>query len=136
MIDVVYQANRNICVTLLRYRVAKPESSYDQVRLFAKKMEKETFQQIVYVNYKLEEVIYLLDVVDSVYDTDNTNEPSCNILWKVISFVYSFFTFPSIRWRISWIIEDNWNLFLNIKPKLGLYHVVRTTQNFLPKNLH
>ena len=40
-------------MTLLRYNVHKPESSYAQFRLFAKKKEDEKFQQVVYVNYKL-----------------------------------------------------------------------------------
>ena len=53
VIDVVDQANRKFCVTLLRYNVEKPEISYAQVQIFAR-MEKEKFQQIVYVNFKLE----------------------------------------------------------------------------------
>ena len=56
--DVVDQANRKTCVTLLRYNVDKPESSYAQVRLFARKKEDENFQQVVYLNYRLEEFIY------------------------------------------------------------------------------
>ena len=66
--DVVDRANRKICVTLLRYNVDKPESSYAHVRLFARKKEDEKIQQVVYVNFKLEEIIYLLDVMNSVYD--------------------------------------------------------------------
>ena len=69
-----------ICVTLLRYNVDKPEISYAQVRLFARKNEDEKFQQVVYVNYKLEEFIYLLDVMNSVYDKVITNQPICNVL--------------------------------------------------------
>ena len=68
VVDVVDRANRKICVTLLRYKGEKPESSYVQVRPFARKKVDEKFQQVVYVIYKLEEVIYLLDVVNSVYD--------------------------------------------------------------------
>ena len=37
VVDVVDRTNRKICVTLLRYNVDKPESSYAQVRLFARK---------------------------------------------------------------------------------------------------
>ena len=58
VVDVVDRTNRKICVTLLRYNVDKPESSYAQVRLFAWKKEDEKFQQVVYVNYNLEEVIF------------------------------------------------------------------------------
>ena len=49
VVDVVDRANRKLCVTLLRYKVEKPESSYAQVRLFARKKEDEKFQQVVYV---------------------------------------------------------------------------------------
>ena len=38
VVDIV-DRNRKICVTLLRYNVDKPESSYAQVRLFARKKE-------------------------------------------------------------------------------------------------
>ena len=55
VVDVVYRANRKICVSLLRYSVDKPEISYAQVRIFAMKKVEEKFQQIVFVNYKLEE---------------------------------------------------------------------------------
>ena len=39
VVDVVDRANRKICVTLLRYNVEKPESSYAQFRLFSRKNE-------------------------------------------------------------------------------------------------
>ena len=47
VVDVVERANRKICVTLLQYSVDTPESSYAQVRLFARKKEDEKFQQVV-----------------------------------------------------------------------------------------
>ena len=79
VVDVVDRANRKICVTLLRYNVDKPESFYAQVRLFARKKEDEKFQQVVYMKYKLEEFIYLLDVRNSVYNKNFTNQPICNV---------------------------------------------------------
>ena len=79
VVHVVDRANRKISVTLLRCNVDKPESSYAQVRLFARKKEDEKFQQVVYVNYKLEEFIYLLDVMNSVNDKVITNQPTCNV---------------------------------------------------------
>ena len=79
VVDVVDRANRKICVTLLRYNVDKPESFYAQVRLFARKKEDEKFHQVVYMNYKLEEFIYLLDVRNSVYNKNITNQPICNV---------------------------------------------------------
>ena len=78
VVDVVDRANRKICVTLLRYNVDKPESSNAQVRLFARKKEDEKFQQVVCVKYELEDLIYLLDVMNSVYDKNITNQPICN----------------------------------------------------------
>ena len=60
VIDVVDRSNRKICVTLLRYKVDNPQTSYAQVRLFGRKKEEEKFQQIVYVNYKLDEFVIFL----------------------------------------------------------------------------
>ena len=80
VIDAVDRPNRRLCVTLLRYKVDNPSSSYAQVRLFGRKKEEEKFQQLVYVNYKLDEFIYLLDVMNSVYDKVIANQPICNIL--------------------------------------------------------
>ena len=78
VIDVVDRPNRRICVTLLRYKVDNPESSYAQVRLFGRKTKKEKFQQIVYVSYRLDAFVYLLDVMNSVYDKIIANQPICN----------------------------------------------------------
>ena len=80
VVDIADRANRKICLTLLRYNVHKPESSYAQFRIFVRKKEDEKFQQVVYVNFKPEEFIYLLDVMNSVYDKVITNQPNCNIL--------------------------------------------------------
>ena len=67
LIDVADCPNRRISATLLRYKPENPESSYAQVRLFELKKVEEKFEQIVYVNYKLDELVYLLDVMNSVY---------------------------------------------------------------------
>ena len=80
VIDDVDCPNRKICVTLLRYSVDNPDTSYAQVRLFGRKAEEEKFQQIVFVNYKLDEFMYLLDVMNSVYDKVIANQPICNVL--------------------------------------------------------
>ena len=89
VIDVVDCPSRRICVTLLRYKVDNPETSYAQVRLFGRNKEEEKFQQIVYVNYRLDEFVYLLDVMNSVYDKVIANQPICNIFKKVIATIYS-----------------------------------------------
>ena len=57
-----------------------PDTSYAQVRLFGRKTEEEKFQQIVYVNYKLDEFLYLLDVMNSVYAKVIANQLICNVL--------------------------------------------------------
>ena len=80
LIDVVDRPNRRFCVTLLRYKVDNQEISYAQVRLFGRKKEEEKFQQIVYVNYKLDEFVYLLDVMSSMYYKVFANQPICNVL--------------------------------------------------------
>ena len=80
VIDVVDRPKRRICVTLLRYKADNPGTSYAQVRLFGRKTEEEKFQQLVYVNYRLDEFIYLLDVMSSMCDKVIANQPICNIL--------------------------------------------------------
>ena len=80
VIDVLDRPNRNTCVTLLRYKADSPDTSYAQVLLFGRKTEEEKFQQIVYVNYRLDEFIYLLDVMNSVYDKVIANQPICTVL--------------------------------------------------------
>ena len=80
VIDIVGRPNRRICVTLLQYKVDDPETSYAQVRLFGRKKEEEKFQQLVYVNHKLDEFVYLLDLMNSVYDKVIGNQPICTVL--------------------------------------------------------
>ena len=79
-VKVVDGSHRKICVTKLRYNVDKPQTSYVQVRLFGRRNDEEKLNQIVYVNYKLDESIYLLEVMNSVYDEFIANEPLCNVL--------------------------------------------------------
>ena len=80
VIDVVDQAKRRIRVTLLRYNVEKPTSSYFQIRIFLKKKKEEKFPQIVYVKFKLEEFIRLLEVMNSVYEKKNNNQRIFKVL--------------------------------------------------------
>ena len=74
VVDVVVRPNRRICLTLLRYKGDNPETSYAEVRLFGRKKEDEKVKQTVYVNYKLDEFLYLLDVMNSVYDKVFANQ--------------------------------------------------------------
>ena len=80
VVEIVRRPHRKICVTMLRYNVEKPETSYIEVRLFGSRKDEEKINQTVYVNYKLEEFIQLLDVINSVYDKVIANEPPCNVL--------------------------------------------------------
>ncbi len=80
VIDVVERANRMNCVTLLRYHVDRPGSSFVQVRVFARKKQDKEFRQIVSENYKLEKFIGLLYVMNSVYDNFFTKKTNCNVL--------------------------------------------------------
>ena len=80
VVEVVDWPHRKICVTMLRYNVEKPETSYVQIRLFGRRKEEEKFNQIVYVNYKPDEFLYLPDVLNSVYDKLIANESLCNVL--------------------------------------------------------
>ena len=78
--DVVNRTIRKICVTLLRHNVDKPEKFYAQVRLLARKKEDAKFRQVVDLNYKLEDFIYLLNVKNSLYDKVFTSQLICNVL--------------------------------------------------------
>ena len=80
LIDVVDRANRYAFVTLLLYGVDKAERSYAQVRIIARKKEDEKFQQIFFEKSKLEELIYLLDSMNSVFDNIITKQPICDVL--------------------------------------------------------
>ena len=80
VIVVVDHPNRRICVTLLRYKANNSDTSYAQVRLFGRKKEEEKFQKIVKVNYKLDEFLYLFDIVNSVNDKVIAHQPICNVL--------------------------------------------------------
>ena len=65
---------------MLRYNVVKAETSYVQVRLFGRRKDEEKLNRIVYVNYKLDEFIFVIDVMNSVHDKVIANEPLCNVL--------------------------------------------------------
>ena len=53
--------------------------------------------------------------------------------------ICNFLVFPNFlsnRVSMSWNSGDNKNVFLQLKPKLGLHQVVLATPNFLLKDLH
>ena len=80
--DVVNRLDRMICVTQLRYIAYKPKRLYVQVRFLAGKIKVDKLQQIVRVNFKLEEIFYLLDVMSSVYDSVIPNQPDRKVSKK------------------------------------------------------
>ena len=57
VIEIAEGTKRKVCVTLLRCKEDNPETSYAQIRLFTRRTEEENFQQLVYVNYKIDELI-------------------------------------------------------------------------------
>ena len=59
VVDVVDRANRKKCVTLLRYNLGKPGSSYAQVQFSASKKEDDKFQPIVYAKSTHQQFICL-----------------------------------------------------------------------------
>ena len=56
----------------------------------------------------------------------------CNMQLQIYTLYYHFL---SIGVRMSWNIGKNRNLFLKLKSKLGLYHVVLTTPKTSSKNI-
>ena len=89
IVEVVDRPHRKICVTMLRYNAEKPEISLVQRRMFGKRRDEEKFNQNVYVNYELDEIIYLLDVMNPVYEKVIANEPLRIVLYYVIATIYS-----------------------------------------------
>ena len=96
---------------------------YAQVRLIARKKEDEKFEKIVYVKKKLEEFVFLQDIMNSVYDKVFTDNPFAYPLENNCNYSV-FITFPSKWNKMSWNIGDKRNVFLELKTKLGLYYVV------------
>ena len=80
VVSIVDCPKGKLCATMLHYNMDKPEISIAQVKFFARKEEEEKLQEIIYVNYKLDDFIYLLDVMESVYDKDIANRSLCNVL--------------------------------------------------------
>ena len=105
----------------------KPENSYAQVSLFAKRKEEEKFQNIVYVKYKVEEPVYLLAVMNSVFNKDNTDKHIYNVKQKVIATIYSLSFYFLIEW--GWVATlQIKEFFSQAKIKNGI--LFRCTYNF------
>ena len=125
-------------MTLLRCNVEEPKTSYAKVRSLAKKKEVDKFQQSFCVNYILEELIFLLDVMNSVYGKIiNFHYYSTHLYCPIKSHFIGrlFIIFLCSPVRMSWNIGNIRNLFLKLKSKLGLYHFVLTTPKTSPVKL-
>ena len=83
---------------------------------------------------KIDEFLYLLDLISSVYDKVIANEVLCNVLQKAIATIYFSLSFSSY-WSENDSIEEYRILFLKLKSKLGFYHVVLTTPKIFPKKI-
>ena len=79
-ITIVDRPKRKIIATLKKYCMDKPESTYVQLRLFTRNSEHDKFQQLVFVNYKYDEFLCLLDVINSISDQVLSNQSLCNIV--------------------------------------------------------
>ena len=56
----------------------KPKSTYVQLGLFTRNSELDKLQQLVFVNYKYDVFLYLLDVITSISDQVLSNQSLCN----------------------------------------------------------
>ena len=79
-ITIVDRPKRKIIATMKKYCMDKPESTYVQLRLFTRNSEHDKFQQLVFVNYKYDEFLCLLDVINSISDQVLSNQSLCNIV--------------------------------------------------------
>ena len=62
-----------------RYYVDRPDNTYVQIRLFMK-YEADKFQKLVFVNYKPDEFLSLLDVINSESERALLNQSLCSIV--------------------------------------------------------
>ena len=79
-ITIVDRPKRKIIAIMKKYCMDKPESTYVQLRLFTRNSQHDKFQQLVFVNYKYDEFLCLLDVINSISDQVLSNQSLCNIV--------------------------------------------------------
>ena len=79
-ITIVERPKRKIIATMKKHCMDKPETTYVQLRLFTRNSEHDKLQQLVLVNYKYDEFLYLLDVITSIADQVLSNQSLCNIV--------------------------------------------------------
>ena len=79
VVDVMDQANRKTCLTLLHYKKYKLEKSFAQLRAFAKTVKTRN-RTDYYVKNEFEEIVYIFDVLSFVSDKVIEHQPFCNVL--------------------------------------------------------
>ena len=57
------------------------------------------------------------------------------MFYKMYFHLFTLYHYFSNQVKMNWIIGDNRNLFLKLKSKLGLYHVVHRTAKISPEKL-
>ena len=78
-------------------------------------------------NIKLEEFIFLFDIMTSLYDKVVTNKPTFNVVWKVIATTLSDFLFLFDSQGIGTVEMIDWISFHNLKHFLVIYHLLLKT---------
>ena len=135
-VNVVDCPNRKMCVTMLHYNVHQSESSYGQVRLFARAKEDEKFNQNVNMIYKLEEFFYLLAVLNSVHDEITTDKSFCKVLKKFSQlFTPDHFSLFLSQDELELWKEQKPISKVNIKVRISSCCTYKT-QQFSQKHLH
>ena len=89
---------------MMRYYVDKPDTTYMRIRLSMRKNEAEKFQQLVFVNYKLDEFWFLLEVDNYVLKTALLNQS----FWIIVFFKFCIESFPKkTEVKMSWHIGNH-----------------------------
>ena len=104
VVEVAGRSNRPISVTLLRYIGEKPKKWSSGERWFARTKEEGKTQQIVHVNYKLNEIKETLSLMISVLDKV-IKTTVCNVPEKVTKTFYSWSIFSRFQSRCFWTVE-------------------------------
>ena len=134
VVDAMDISNRNISVIRRPYKKNKPESSYAEVPIIARKETDKKFKQFRDVKCKLQYFILLLVVIVFVFDEVSFDKPIYNVILKVIISVYLLSLSLLLGQRRSWKDGHNRNLVLRFLSKLEFYNVVLTTlRSFLEK---
>ena len=79
-ITIVDRPKNKVVATMKKYCTEKPESTYVQLRLFTRNSKLDKFQQLVFVNYKYDEFLCLLDAITSISVQVLSNQSLCNIV--------------------------------------------------------